>query len=164
MIMSFSIVSLTGDRGSVTRSEFMDTELFKTRILDWINQERARNELSGINLDQTLSDIAYNEAVKIANADINEYEILISRNDTNVVNSYGYQCPNNDDKTKKFFGILSASEHIKFYKVEPVVNWYLSQSMNHQESKELILNADFKTTGIGIAMSTEKFYVLQFFC
>lgn len=47
--------------------------------------------LGGVNLDQNLSDIAYKEGVKIANADPDEYKILINRNDTIVVNSYGYQ-------------------------------------------------------------------------
>lgn len=120
--------------------------------------------LGGVNLDQNLSDIAYKEGVKIANADPDEYKILINRNDTIVVNSYGYQWTNKDDNTTEIFGILSESEHIKFHQIEPVVNWYLSQSIEHKKSKELILNPDFETTGLGIAMSTEKFYVLQFFC
>lgn len=164
LVLSFSVIGLVGERGSLTRSEFMDTELFKIRILDWINQERAKNGLSALNLDEQLSDIAYSEAVKIANSDSDEYEKIINQNETAVVESYGHSCVSEDGNDSAVTGIMFSSDHTRFRQVEPVVNWYLSQTVQDKPVYEKLFDPEFETIGIGISMSTEKFYVLQYLC
>lgn len=72
--ISFAVIGLHESREPMTRTEFIDAEPMKNRFLDWINQNRAEKNLSAMNMDAKLSEIAYKEAVKIANADTVEYD------------------------------------------------------------------------------------------
>lgn len=164
LVLSFSIVGLVGEKGTITRSEFMDVDLFKIRILDWINQERAKNGLSALNLDDKLNEIAYKEGLKISNGGQDAIESLQDQELTQIAASYDYQCKKQDGSFDEIHGIFFPSEHIRFRQIEPVVDWYLSQIINDENISTLLFEPDFEKTGIAITMSTEKFYVFQLVC
>lgn len=58
-----------------------------------------------------------------------------------------------------------ASEHTRYPdELEPFVKYYMDQVISEPESFGIIFSPDASKICIGIAMSTEKFYVLQYVC
>ena len=163
--ISFAVIGLHEQRQPLTRTEFIDAEPMKNRFLDWINQNRAEKNLHAINMDAQLSEIAYKEAVKIANADSVELEKIRHQDDNKVVKSYGYDCTGNDNNPARVHGVAFASEHTRYPdELEPFVKYYMNFVISDPEPSGIIFHPNASKIGIGIAMSTEKFYVLQFIC
>ncbi|KAF6246356.1 hypothetical protein C6990_09520 [Nitrosopumilus sp. b3] len=162
---SFAVIGLTDSREPLTRTEFIDAEPMKNRFLDWINQNRAEKNLSAINMDAKLSEIAYKEALRIANANSTEYAEIVSQDENDVVKSYGYGCVGNDNNPATVRGVAFASEHTRYPgELEPFVKYYMNQVVSESESYGIIFSPDASKIGMGIAMSAEKFYVLQYVC
>jgi len=163
--ISFGTIGLHETREPMTRTEFIDAEPMKNRFLDWINENRAKKGLRAINMDAELSDIAYKHAVKIANADPIEYEKILNQDEKDVIASYGYQCTGNENESGSVRAVAFASEHTRYPdELKPFVEYYMKLTVSDDEPYRIIFDPNASKIGIGIAMSTEKFYVLQFVC
>lgn len=165
LVISFAIIGLHEPRGKMTRTEFLDAEPMKNRFLDWINESRAEKSLHAINMDGKLSDIAYQEAVRIVNADSEEFEKITNEDVDEVVKSHGYACIDNDGNLATVNGVAFGSPHTRYPDdMEPFVQYYMNFVLSDPVNSEIIFHPDVSKVGIGIAMSTEKFYILQYFC
>lgn len=165
LVVSFAIIGIHESRQPMTRTEFLDAEPMKNRFLDWINENRAEKSLRAMDMDKELSDIAYREAVRIANADPEEFEKITNEDVDEVVKSYGYTCVDSDGKPANVNGVAFGSPHTRYPDdMEPFIEHYMNFSTSDPNNYETIFHHNASKIGIGIAMSAEKFYVLQYVC
>jgi len=160
-VLFFPIVYYPGPGAPST--ETIDTQLFETRLLDWINTEREKQSC-GINLDGVLDGIAAQQATIIANTDPKTIQEIDNQNYTQVVNSYGYECTKENGTIGKIDGIILRSVHSKFLNVESITDWHMTQLFEHDEARDMLLDPDLEKIGIGIAISDENIFALHHLC
>ena len=153
------------DPSRLDYTEDIDSELLETRIIDWVNTNRAKSDVGGLNLDGTLNSLAKLRSTELASVSVEQTEI-ISDLDVNIIaKDNNLECTIDNDVMEIQEYILFIP-HSKFVTIERLVNFVMEFLIEHEPETEtkILFNSDFTLTGIHVSMNDDYLVVVQNFC
>lgn len=150
--------SLQGDTRDI------DSELLQTRVLDWVNTNRAKNGVGGLNLDDTLSSLAKIRSLEISSVPIDEAQSISDIDVNKIASQNNLECIIDGNSIPIHESAL-AIPHTEFTTLEELVDFGMMGFLIQQENeKEKIFASNMTITGIGISSSNDHLFVVQTFC
>lgn len=142
----------------------IDIELLETRVLDWVNQQRAKNAIHGINLDNNLLQLAKIRTLQITEAELNERETIGNANATEIAKNEGLECIDDYDNPIPIMEYVVIMPHGEFREFERFVDFGMQQLVNNDEAREMVFASNVTRTGISAAVTNEHLFIIQNFC
>ena len=144
-------------------SQDIDPSLFQTRVLDWINTSRVENGVGGLNLDDTLNELAKLRNMEMSQVPLEQVH-LISDSDVNQV------AKNNNLECLIDGNVMPIHEngmfisHSNFNNLEDMVNFLMDSWIEFDVEKDKIYESSYTRTGIHVSMNSNFLIVVQNFC
>ncbi len=151
------------DPSSLNDTQDIDPVVLQTRVLDWVNTNRVKNDVGGLNLDDTLNSLAKLRSTSMANESPEQAEV-ISDLDVNLI------AKNNDLECVIGDNIMPVQEyvlfipHSKFVTIEKMVDFVMDFLIEHETEKNTVFDSDSILTGISVSKNDEFLVVVQNFC
>lgn len=153
------------DPSRLNYTEDIDSKLLETRIIDWVNTNRVKSDVGGLNLDDTLNSLAKLRSTDMASVSI-EHAETISDLDVNLIaKDNNLECIIDNDVMEIQEYVLFIP-HSKFVTIESMVNFVMEFLIEHEPETEteVLFNSDFTLTGIHVSMNNDYLVVVQNFC
>jgi hypothetical protein len=163
MSVAVGLENVFYDSSLLNDSQDIDPVLLQTRVLDWVNTNRLKNDVGGLNLDDTLNDLA-----KLRSTDMSQIPLdqaaLISNLDVNqIARNNNLECII-DDRVMPIHEIALLISHSKFDNLEDMVNYLMGLLIEHEVEKEKLFDSDSTRTGISVSMNNDFLVIVQNFC
>jgi hypothetical protein len=153
------------DPSRLDYTEDIDSELLETRIIDWVNTNRVKNDVSGLNLDDTLNSLAKLRSTDMASVSLEQAEIISDLDVNLIAKDNNLECIIDNDVMEIQEYVLFIP-HSKFVTIERLVNFVMEFLIEHEPETEteIFFNSDFTLTGIHVSMNDDYLVVVQNFC
>ena len=112
------------DPSRLDYTEDIDSELLETRILDWVNTNRAKSDVGGLNLDGTLNDLAKLRSTNMANVSLEQAEIISDLDANLIAKDNNLECII-DSNVMEIEEYVLFIPHSKFVTLERLVNFVM---------------------------------------
>ena len=151
------------DPSSLNNTQDIDSEFLQTRILDWINTHRVKNDVGGLNLDDTLSSLAKLRSTDMANVSIEQAEIISDLDANLIAKDNDLECII-DDEIMDIQEYVLFIPHSKFTTIEKLVNFVMEFLIEQEPETVILFDSSFTLTGINVSKNDDFLVVVQNFC
>ena len=151
------------DPSRLDNTRDIDPVLLQTRILDWVNTNRVKNDVGGLNLDDTLNRLAKLRSTDMANVSIEQAEIISDFDVNLIAKNNNLECIIDNNVVPIHEYVLSIP-HSKFNNLENLVDYVMEFLIGHEIEKDKIFDPDLTRTGISVSKNNEFLVVVQNFC
>lgn len=151
------------DPSRLDYTEDIDSELLEIRIIDWVNTNRVKNDVSGLNLDDILNSLAKLRSTDMANVSLEQAEIISDLDVNLITKDNNLECII-DNEIMEIQEYVIFIPHSKFVTIERLVNFVMEFLIEHEPETEILFNSDFTLTGIHVSMNDDYLVVVQNFC
>ena len=151
------------DPSSLDDTQDIDPILLQTRILDWVNTNRVKSDVSGLNLDDTLNSLSKLRSTDMANESPEQAEIISDLDVNLIAKNNNLECVIDDDVLPIQEYVLFIP-HSKFTNIEEFVDFIMGFLIEHETEKKTVFDSDSTLTGISVSMNDEFLVVVQNFC
>ena len=141
----------------------IDTDFFEKKVLDWVNTNRYKNNVGGVNLDDTLSRLAEIRMAELIQASPEELESVGNIDANEVAKREGIKCMI-DEKPANINDYVMIIPHSKYPDIEKLTNFLLTSMTSDEEPKEIVFASNVTKTGIKSFMTKDNLIVIQNFC
>ncbi len=153
------------DPSRLDYTEDIDSELLETRITDWVNANRAKSDVGGLNLDDTLNGLAKLRSTDMTSVSLEQAEIISDLDVNLIAKDNNLECIIDNDVMEIQEYVLFIP-HSKFVTIESMVNFVMEFLIEHEPETEteILFNSDFTLTGIHVSINEDYLTVVQNFC
>lgn len=153
------------DPSRLDYTEDIDSELLETRIIDWVNTNRAKSDVRGLNLDDTLNGLAKLRSTDMTSASLEQADIISDLDVNLIAKGNNLECIIDNDVMEIQEYVLFIP-HSKFVTIESMVNFVMEFLIEHEPETEteILFNSDFTLTGIHVSMNEDYLVVVHNFC
>lgn len=153
------------DPSRLNYTEDIDSKLLETRIIDWVNTNRVKSDVGGLNLDDTLNSLAKLRSTDMASVSIEQAETISDLDVNLIAKDNNLECIIDNDVMEIQEYVLFIP-HSKFVTIESMVNFVMEFLIEHEPETEteVLFNSDFTLTGIHVSMNNDYLVVVQNFC
>lgn len=151
------------DPSDLDDTQDIDSSLLQIRILDWVNTNRAKNDVSGINLDDTLNTLAKLRSNDMANMSLEQVETVSDLDVNLIAKDNNLECiiDNNVMDIEEYVLFIP---HSKFRTLEKMVDFVMEYMIEHEPETEMLFDSNFTLTGIHVSKYDDYLVVVQNFC
>ena len=151
------------DPSRLNYTEDIDSELLQTRILDWVNTNRVKSDVGGLNLDDTLNSLAKLRSTDMANMSLEQAEIISDLDVNLIAKDNNLECIIDNDVMDIQEYVLFIP-HSKFTTIEELVNFVMEFLIEHEPETEILFDSNSTLTGINVLKNDDFLVVVQNFC
>ena len=151
------------DPNRLNYTEDIDSELLQTRILDWVNTNRVKSDVGGLNLDYALNSLAKLRSTDMANVSYEQAEIISDLDVNLIAKDNNLECIIDNDVMEIQEYVLFI-HHSKFTTIEELVNFVMEFLIEHEPETEILFDSSFTLTGINVSKNDDFLVVVQNFC
>ena len=151
------------DPSSLDDTQDIDPILLQTRILDWVNTNRVKSDVSGLNLDDTLNSLSKLRSTDMANESPEQAEIISDLDVNLIAKNNNLECVIDNDVIPIQEYVLFIP-HSKFTNIEELVDFIMGFLIEHETEKNTVFDSDSTLTGISVSKNDEFLVVVQNFC
>ena len=112
------------DPSRLNYTEDIDSELLQTRILDWVNTNRVKSNVGGLNLDDALNSLAKLRSIDMANVSLEQAEIISNLDVNLIAKDSDLECVI-DNEVMEIQEYALFIPHSKFTTIEELVNFVM---------------------------------------
>ena len=161
VVVGFSSVFYNSSLHSDTRD--IDSVLLQTRVVDWVNTNRAENNVGGVNLNENLNSLSKKRSLDISRAPADKVELISDLDVNEIAKNNSLECIIDGDS----FNIHEYTlliPHSKFRTIEELVDFVMGFLIDQGIEKEKIFASNMTRTGINVSTNNEYLIVVQNFC
>ena len=153
------------DPSRLDYTEDIDSELLETRIIDWVNTNRAKSDVGGLNLDDSLNSLAKLRSTGMASVSLEQAEIISDLDANLIAKDNNLECII-DDNVMEIQEYVLFITHSRFTTIEELVNFAMEYLIEHEPETEteILFESSFTLTGINVAKNDDFLVVVQNFC
>ncbi|MCH9659252.1 hypothetical protein K0U27_11315 [archaeon] len=153
------------DPSRLDYTEDIDSDLLETRIIDWVNTNRAKGDVGGLNIDDALNSLAKLRSTDMASVSLEQAEFISDLDVNLIAKDNNLECIIGNDVMEIQEYVLFIP-HSKFVTIESMVNFVMEFLIEHEPETEteILFNSDFTLTGIHVSMNDDYLMVVQNFC
>ncbi|MCV0431841.1 hypothetical protein [Nitrosopumilus sp.] len=141
----------------------IDTILLQTRILDWVNTNRVKNNVGGLNFDDTLDSLAKIRSLEMSSVPIDEAQSISDIDVNEIASQNNLECII-DGTYIPIHEYVLAIPHTKFTNIEEFVDFGMGFLIQQENEKEKVFASNMTRTGIGISLNDDYLVIVQTFC
>lgn len=141
----------------------IDPILLQTRVVDWVNTNRAENNVGGVNLNENLNSLSKKRSLDISRAPADQVELISDLDVNKIAKNNNLECIIDGDS----FDIHEYTPlipHSKFRTIEELVDFVMDFLIDQGNEKEKIFASNMTRTGISVSTNNEYLIVVQNFC
>ena len=151
------------DPSSLPQTEMIDPILFETKIVDWVNVNRAKNNVGGVNLDDKLNRLAEIRSLDISLAPADQAQFISDLDVNEIAIDNNLECVIDSHSTPIHEYSLQYP-HTKFRTIEDLADYLMKFLIEQGNEKEKVFASNMTRTGISVSMNDDYLFVVQNFC
>lgn len=148
---------------SYENTKEINTELLEKKVLDWVNTNRYKNKVGGINLDDSLNSLAEIRSEEISQALPEEMESIANVDVNNIAKREGIRCMIDGNSVPIYDYVLQTPHNI-YPDIEKLTNFLMTSLASNEEQNEIVFAPNVTKTGIVSFVTEDYLIVIQNFC
>lgn len=122
---------------SFENTKNINTDLFEKKVLDWVNTSRYKNDTGGVNLDDTLNNLAKIRGAEMAQVLPEEAEAIGNIDANDIAKREGIKCMING-KSANIYDYIIIMPHNSYPDIEKLTNFLMTSLTSDKKQREII--------------------------
>ena len=140
-----------------------DTDLLETEIIDWVNINRVQNEVGGVNLDESLNDLAEIRSSELIQASAKDRESIAEIDINEISKREGIECVI-DGKPSNIYDYVLVMPPKSYPDIKRTVDHIMTELVDNKEFRDIVFLTNATKTGMDSFVAEDNVFVVQNFC